>query len=79
MAGVVAQRSVWDRVRRAGWLLVLAAGGVALTGYFVVNGARPPVDPLSWASWVAWWTADPRSALSLIVSSGFGVFGAAAS
>ncbi len=66
---------IWRAVKRATTFLAMFGVGVALTLYLILNGARPPVDPLSWPSWTKWWIQDPRSAVSLIATSAVGVFG----
>ena len=75
MSGGKWRGAIPNALRRAVISLALLGAGVALTLYLVINGARPPVDPLNWSSWQSWYVQEPRSATSLIVSSLLGVFG----
>ena len=75
MSGSNWRDAIPSALRRAVISLSLIGAGIALTVYLVINGARPPVDPLSLSSWRAWYFEDHRSATSLIVSSMLGVFG----
>ncbi len=62
-------------IRNAAWFLIFSGVGIVLTGCLVANGDRPPVDPLSWKSWLDWWMADPRSAAAPTITSAIAVLG----
>jgi hypothetical protein len=75
---LILEGRIWSAVKSTIIFLILLVLGFALSIYLVINGARPPVDPLSLQSWANWWRQDPRSAASLSIASlmaAFGFFG----